>query len=105
LTRKGVYPYEWMDDVSKMSCQQLPLTESFYSSLKGDGITESEYQHALKVWTTFNCKNFQDYHNVYLITDTHFLVDVFENFRDTCMKIYTLDHAHYYTAPGLSWSA
>ena len=31
--------------------------------------------------------------------------DVFENFRDICIKNYKLDPAHYYTAPGLSWDA
>ena len=31
--------------------------------------------------------------------------DVFENFRDMCLKIYKLDPAHYFTAPGLAWDA
>ena len=33
------------------------------------------------------------------------LADVFENFRDVCCKYYSLDPAHYYTAPGLAWDA
>ena len=28
--------------------------------------------------------------------------DVFENFRDICIKNYNLDPAHYYTVPGLA---
>jgi hypothetical protein len=71
LKRKGVYPYEWMDDVSKINHNQLPPTESFYSSLKGEGITESEYHRAQKVWATFKYETFQDYHNIYLQTDTN----------------------------------
>ena len=31
------------------------------------------------------------------------MADVFENFRDVCIKNYNLDPAHYYTAPGLAW--
>ena len=31
--------------------------------------------------------------------------DVFENFRDQCLKAYGLDPAHYYTTPGLTWDA
>ena len=47
-------------------------------------------------------KNLEDYHNLY---DVLLLTDVFENFRDICIKNYKLDPAHYYTAPGLAWDA
>lgn len=33
------------------------------------------------------------------------LADVFEKFRLTCMNIYKLDPANYYTTPGLSFDA
>ena len=33
------------------------------------------------------------------------MADVFENFRDICVKNYNLDPAHYYTVPGLAWDA
>ena len=33
------------------------------------------------------------------------LADVFENFRDLCLRIYELDPVYYYTAPGLAWDA
>ena len=33
------------------------------------------------------------------------MADVFENFRDICIKNYKLDPAHYYTVPGLAWDA
>ena len=31
------------------------------------------------------------------------VVDVFENFRNKCIKIYELDPAHFLSAPGLAW--
>ena len=31
------------------------------------------------------------------------LADVFENFRNTCIKIYELDPAHFLSALGLAW--
>ena len=45
-------------------------------------------------------KNLEDYHNLYNRVDVLLLADVFEYFRDICIKNYNLDPAHYYTAPG-----
>ena len=33
------------------------------------------------------------------------LADVFENFRNTCLKVYELDSAHLLSLPGLAWQA
>ena len=33
------------------------------------------------------------------------LVDVFENFRNMCIKVYDLDPVHFLSAPGLAWQA
>ena len=33
------------------------------------------------------------------------MADIFENFRDVCIKNYKLDPVWYYTSPGLSWDA
>ena len=50
-------------------------------------------------------KNLKDYHNLYNQIDVLLLADVFEIFRNICIKNYKLDPAHYYTAPGLAWEA
>ena len=47
----------------------------------------------------------RDYHDLYNQSDVLLLADVFENFRDVCLKNYNLDPAWYYTAPGLAWDA
>ena len=33
------------------------------------------------------------------------LADVFNNFRDMCIKEYELDPAHFLSLPGLAWQA
>ena len=37
--------------------------------------------------------------------DVILLANVFEAFREVCLKNYGLDPAHFYTAPGLAWKA
>ena len=46
-----------------------------------------------------------EYYDLYLKTDVALLADIFENFRDVCLKNYKLDPAWYYTTPDLSWDA
>ena len=105
LTRKGVYPYDYVSSLDKLSETQLPPKEEFYSKLNDEDISDEDYQHAINVWNTFGCKTLRDYHNLYLKSDVLLLADVFENFRKTCLKHYKLDPAHYYTSPGLAWDA
>ena len=105
LTRKGVYPYDYVSSLKKLSETQLPSKEEFYSKLNDENISEDDYQHAINVWNTFNCKTIRDYHDLYLKSDVLLLADVFENFRKTCMEHYNLDPAHYFTSPGLAWDA
>ena len=104
MARKGVYPYDYMDSFDKFN-SQLPLKEDFYSILNNKHIKDEEYEHAKNVWNTFNLKNMGEYHDLYLKSDILLLVDVFENFRNTCLEYYKLDPCHYFTSPGLSWDA
>ena len=105
LTRKGVYPYDYVSSIETLSETQLPPKEEFYLKLNDEDISDSDYQHALNIWSTFKCKTIRDYHNLYLKTDGLLLADVFENFRKTCLRHYNLHPAHYYTSPGLAWDA
>ena len=105
LKQKGFYPYEYMDSEEKFNDTKIPPREAFYSKLSGRGITEKDYKHAWNVWNSFKMKTFKEYHELYNITDVLLLADVFENFRDLCLKIYGLDPVYYFTAPGLAWDA
>ncbi|KAL6417975.1 hypothetical protein ACFW04_011111 [Cataglyphis niger] len=50
LTRKGVFSYEYVDDIDKLRETRLPPREAFYSSLTCDIVSGSDYERAIKVW-------------------------------------------------------
>ena len=105
LLRKGVYPYEYMDKWEKFSETELPDKKKFYNKLNLEDITDEDYKHAHKVWDTFNIEDMGEYHDLYVQSDTLLLVDIFKEFRNTCIEIYELDPAHFLSAPGLTWQA
>ena len=96
LTRKGVYPYEYMSSWDRFEDTELPPIESFYSSLNMSKIIEFDYKHAQQVWEEFGVRNIEDYHDLYLRTDVALLANVSEAFRDRCLKHYSLDPVHFY---------
>lgn len=104
LTRKGVYPYQYINSLNRFNELTLPSIDSFSTEMNGK-ITTEDYDYAQQIFKEFNCNNLGDYSDLYLKTDVLLLADIFEKFRNICLKHYGLDPAHYFTAPGLSWSA
>ena len=90
LLRKGVYPYEYMDDWGKFNETLLPEKEDFYSHLNMEDITDADYAHAKTVCKDFKIKDLGEYHDFYVQSDTLLLGDVFENFRNMCLIKYKL---------------
>ena len=105
MSKKGIYPYDFINSMEKFENKELPKIEDFYSTLNEEHISEKDYNHAKEVWNAFRIKNMGEYHDLYLQSDILLLTDVFENFRNTCMQYYGLDPCHYFTSPGLSWDA
>ena len=103
LLRKGVYPYENMDDWEKFNEMSLPEKEDFYSHLKMEDITDADFVHGKRVCKDFEIKNLGEYLDLYVQSDTLLLADVLENFRNMCINIYELDPANVFSAPGLAW--
>ena len=105
VKRKGVYPYDYIDSITKLSEVKLPPQEEFYSELNHSHISDEDYEHARKVWNLFQMKTIRDYHDLYLKTDALLQADVFENFRNVRVENYKFDPAWNYTSPGLAWDA
>ena len=79
--------------------------KDFHNTLNQTDITKENYEHAHKVWNTFNIKNVGEYHDLYVQSDTLLLTDIFENFRETCQRIHKLDPTNFLSAAGLAWQA
>ena len=105
LLRKGIYPYEYMDDWESFNETTLPKKGKFYSNLNMEDITDEDYMHGKRVCRDFEIKNLCEYHDLYLKRDTLLLANVFENFRKMCLNIYQLNPAEFLSAPGLVWQA
>ena len=103
LLRKGVYHYVYADTWERFNEISLPSKEDFYSNLNMEDISDIYYRHANNVFKLFKLENLGDYHDLYVQSDTLLLVDVFNNFRDMCLKEYELDPAHFLSLPGLAW--
>ena len=56
ISRKGVYPYDFMGCFDKFSETKLPPKEKFYNRLNETHISDEDYDHARNVWKGLNLK-------------------------------------------------
>ena len=63
LLRKGVYPYEYMDNWERFNETSLPNKESFYSNLNMENIEDIDYRHGNNVFKRFKLKHLGEYHD------------------------------------------
>ena len=80
LLRKGVYPYEYMDDWEKLNETSLPEKGDFCSHLNMEDITDADYAHAKMICKRFQIKDLGEYHNLYAQSDTLLLANLLEKF-------------------------
>ena len=105
VIQKGVFPYEWLTSVNSLAETELPSKNAFYSRLNMEGVSDEDYAHANRVWTTFGMSSMREYHDLYLKTDALLLANVFENFRDMALEHFEVDACHYLTAPSMFYDA
>ena len=105
LSRKCVYPYEYMYDREKFNETILSEKEEFLSNFNMEDITDADYMHAKRVCKDFKIKNLREYHDLYLKRDALLLADVFRNFKKMCLKTNCLDPVELLSAPGFAWEA
>ena len=105
LLCRDVDPYQHMDGWEKFYEESLPEKEKFYSHLNIEDIIDADYAHTKSLCKGLEIKNLGEYHDLYIQRDTLLLADVFEKFRNICLKIFELDPAKFLLASGLAWQA
>ena len=115
--RKGVYAYEWFDDIRKWNATSLPPIETFISKLQHNvsGLSELQekqrkelrknYLTAQMVWAWYGFKTFRAYHEHYLALDCFLLTDVMQHYRKSFRQGYGLDPLHFATLPSAALAA
>ena len=79
-----------MNSWERFNESKLPDKKDFYSCLNMEDITDVDYKHRKRVFREFKMNNLGDYHDLYVQSDTLLIADVFENFRNMCLKYMSL---------------
>ena len=66
-----------MDEWEKFDITTLCKKEKFNSNQNIEDITDADYMHGRRVCKDFEIKNFGEYHDLYLKSDTLLVADVF----------------------------
>ena len=77
-----------MDSWETFNETSLPDKKAFYNKLNLEDITDKDYEHAQNVFKELKLKNFSNYHDLYVQSNTLLLADVFENFRNKSVLKY-----------------
>ena len=91
-----------MDIWEKFNETSIPPKDAYYSKLNEEDISDADYAHTQKVWEVLEIKNKGENHDLYVLSDTLLLTDVFEKFRDKYIQIYGLDPAQFFFSTKIS---
>lgn len=96
---KGIFPYDWFDSAEKLKATALPPSP-WYNKLTRQTVDATE---AFELWERKGMREFEEYHNYYLMSDVLQLADAFEELRRTGVQEFNVDPAHFQGAPGYTW--
>ena len=103
LTKKGIYPYDYFDNIKKYKENKIPIKSGFFNKISKKNISNEDYKHAQNVFKKFKCRSSLDYNILYLKTDLCHLADIFQKFSNFAYEKYEVDCRHSFTLPGYSW--
>ena len=76
---KGIFPYEWFDDYSKLEATELPTLPEFFSTLKNCGPSQEDYDEAVRIWNEKEFTSFVQYLEYYNNLDTEPAIEAIES--------------------------
>ena len=85
--------------------KELSTKKKFYGNLTTESITNANYKHARRVWEDFGLQNLGQNYHMYVQIHALLFTDVFESFKNKCLRIYGLDPVHFLSTLGLVWQA
>ena len=103
ISQKGVFPYEYVTGTDVLQETKLPPKDKFYSMVKESHVNDEEYQHALKTFEAFGCKNLKDYCKLYCRLDTLQLAEAVLAFVEEVKMDFGLDATNFISLPQLAW--
>ena len=105
--QKGYYPYSYVTGRSKFSDTSLPPLSKWGNTLDRGAVkvTETNLQHARRMWEILECGKLQDYHDSYLKLHCALLACVCKFHRKLSFDSYKLDCMHFFTLPNLDKEA
>ena len=102
LLTKQIYPYEYITSFDVYDEKHLPPKEKFFSTLSNCGISDSDFEHACKVFKVFGCQDLRDYTELYCLLDVALLAEAVMQFREIIYQDGGLDMFQYLSLPQLS---
>ena len=104
LTRKEPMFYSLIKSYSSLNDIIIPTREEYYDDMKGEIMSQDEYDHMVKLWDTFDIKWWGEYYELYNVFDVNLMADSFEHFRNTTLSAFRVDPMHYITATQMAYS-
>ena len=79
LSKKGVSPYEYMDDWKQFNETTLPEKEKFHDNVTIEDTKEVDYNHEKRGCKDFEIKSLGEYDDFYLRSDVLLTSNIFKN--------------------------
>ena len=90
--QKGLFPYDWFDNVDKLSLTEPPPIEAFYNHKEKEGISQELYEsHILKVWRENSMNTFADFLKYYNEKDVTPFMEAIDNHYNWYVEKHGLD--------------